>query len=129
MKVGIIIGSNELSRLNFASMYSIIAASNGDDVFVFITMEAVKAFVKGKREVKVEEASSRVIKEKEGEDAYINNFKKAKKAGNVKIYACSYASQLFGLKKEDYEDIIDEIAGIMTFDNDVYENSRIISVW
>lgn len=129
MKVGIIVGSNELARLNFASMYAIISASNGDDVFVFITMEAVKAFIKNKKEVKVTEDSSKVIREKEGEGIYLENLKKAKKAGNVKIYACSYASSLFSIKKEDYENIVDEIAGIMTFDNDVSENAKIISIW
>lgn len=89
-------------------------------------MDAVKGFTKNP-EVKSEDISSKIMVEKKEED-YMSLFRKAKKSGKVKIYACSYASKLFGYAKDDYNDIVDEIAGITTFSMDV-EGGQIISVW
>ncbi|ACP39390.1 DsrE family protein [Saccharolobus islandicus] len=126
MKTGIIVGSNERSRLTYAAMSTVIVSSIGDEVYVFLTMDAVKGFTKNP-EVKSEDISSKIMVEKKEED-YISLFRKAKKSGKVKIYACSYASKLFGYTKDDYSDIVDEIAGITTFSMDV-EGGQIISVW
>ena len=98
----------------------------GDEVYVFLTMDAVKAFTKNP-EVKTEDISSKTMIEKKEED-YISLFKKAKKTGKVKIYACSYASKLFNYTKDDYIDLVDEIAGITTFSMET-EGAQIITVW
>ncbi|MEM0091507.1 MAG: DsrE family protein [Saccharolobus sp.] len=126
MKTGIIVGSNERARLTYAAMHSVIISSMGDEVYVFLTMDAVKAFTKNP-EVKTEDISSKTMIEKKEED-YISLLKKAKKTGKVKIYACSYASKLFNYTKDDYIDLIDEIAGITTFSMET-EGAQIISVW
>ncbi|MGC9106558.1 MAG: DsrE family protein, partial [Thermoprotei archaeon] len=67
----------------------------------------------------------KLIREK-GEQDYLALFKKAK--ANTKIYACSMASKLFGLKKEDYNELVDDVVGIMSFYNEV-EGGQIIDVW
>lgn len=126
MKTGIIVGSNERSRLTYAAMTSVIISSMGDEVYVFLTMDAVKAFTKNP-EVKNEDISSKTMVEKKEED-YMSLFRKAKKSGKVKIYACSYASKLFNYTKDDYVDLVDEIAGITSFSMEV-EGGQIISVW
>ncbi len=126
MKTGIIVGTNEASRLAYAAMTSVIISSMGDEVYVFLTMDAVKAFT-NTPEVKTEDVASKVMVEKKEED-YISLFKKAKKTSRVKIYACSYASKLFNLTKADYNDLVDEIAGITSFSMDT-EGGQIISVW
>ncbi|MBW9140915.1 MAG: DsrE family protein [Candidatus Aramenus sp.] len=126
MKTGIIVGSNEASRLAYAAMTSVIVSSMGDEVYVFLTMDAVKAFTKTP-EVKTEDVASKAMVEKKEED-YISLFKKAKKTNKVKIYACSYASKLFNLTKADYNELVDEIAGITSFSMDT-EGAQIISVW
>ncbi|AHC50830.1 hypothetical protein SUSAZ_01690 [Sulfolobus acidocaldarius SUSAZ] len=126
MKVGIIVGTNERARLIYAAMNSVISSSMGDEVFVFLTMDSVRAFTKNP-EVKDSDVSSKTMVEKKDED-FAGLFKKAKKSGKVKIYACSYASKLFNYSKADYNDLVDEIAGITTFMMDV-EGGQIISVW
>lgn len=126
MKYGLIVGSNELSRLTYAAMTSVIVSSMGDEVYVFLTMDAVKAFTKHP-EVKQEDVSSKTMIEKKEED-YISLFKKAKKAGKTKLYACSYATKLFNLTKEDYNELVDEIKGITSFNMEI-EGGQIISVW
>lgn len=126
MKYGIVVGSNELARLTYAAMNAVIITSMGDEVCVFLTMDAVKAFTKNP-EVRQDDVSSKTMIEKKEED-YVSLFKKAKKSGRAKLYACSYATKLFSLTKDDYNELIDEIKGITSFMMDI-ENGPIISVW
>jgi len=124
-KVGIILGSNELSKLTYAGMSAVISTSLGDEVVIFVTMDAVKAFLKNP-EVKVNEDSSKYIKESK-EDPF-SYFKKAKSTGKLKIYACSYASKLYHASKESYNELVDDIVGITSFYLEL-EGGQIISIW
>lgn len=123
-KVGIVLGSNELSKVLFAGMWSVISTSMGDEVVVFATMDAVKAFVKENPEIKISDETSK----KASNEDLMGFYRKAKKSGRLKVYACSYASKLFGIEKEQYNDVVDDIVGITSFQMEV-EDGQIISVW
>jgi peroxiredoxin family protein len=123
-KVGIVLGSNELSKVLFAGMWSVISTSMGDEVVIFATMDAVKAFVKENPEIKISDETSK----KASNEDLMGFYRKAKKSGKLKVYACSYASKLFGLEKEQYNDVVDDIVGITSFQMEV-EGGQIISVW
>ncbi|MEM4076107.1 MAG: DsrE family protein [Metallosphaera sp.] len=125
MKLGIILGSNELDRVAYAGMHALIAASLDNEVVIFATMDGVKAFLKDP-ELKVSGETSKVIKE-QGENVF-EHFKKAKKSGKLKILACSYASKIHGLDKDKYSDLVDDVVGITSFSLEV-EGSQIITVW
>ena len=123
-KVGIVLGSNELSKVLFAGMWSVISTSLGDEVIVFATMDAVKAFTKENPDIKVtDEASKKALNED-----VMGYYRKAKKTGKLKVYACSYASKLFGLEKDSYNDVVDDIVGITTFQMEL-EGGQLLSVW
>jgi peroxiredoxin family protein len=123
-KVGIVLGSNELSKVLFAGMWSVISTSMGDEVVIFATMDAVKAFVKENPEIKISDETSK----KASNEDLMGFYRKAKKSGKLKVYACSYASKLFGIEKEQYNDVVDDIVGITSFQMEV-EDGKIISVW
>lgn len=123
-KVGIVLGSNELSKVLFAGMWSIISTSMGDEVVIFATMDAVKAFLKENPEMKISDETSK----KASNEDLMGFYRKAKKSGRLKVYACSYASKLFGIEKEQYNDVVDDIVGITSFQMEV-EDGQIISVW
>ncbi|MEJ2781409.1 DsrE family protein [Stygiolobus sp. CP850M] len=123
-KVGIVLGSNELSKVLFAGMWSVISTSMGDEVVIFATMDAVKAFVKENPEIKISDETSK----KASNEDLMGFYRKAKKSGRLKVYACSYASKLFGIEKEQYNDVVDDIVGITSFQMEV-EEGQIISVW
>ncbi|MDT7873164.1 MULTISPECIES: DsrE family protein [unclassified Stygiolobus] len=123
-KVGIVLGSNELSKVLFAGMWSVISTSMGDEVVIFATMDAVKAFVKENPEIKISDETSK----KASNEDLMGFYRKAKKSGKLKVYACSYASKLFGIEKEQYNDVVDDIVGITSFQMEV-EDGQIISVW
>jgi|ECHhosMinimDraft_1075155.scaffolds.fasta_scaffold02039_2 Uncharacterized conserved protein, COG2210 len=124
MRHGVLVGTNERSRLLYAAMETVIRASLGDEVTVFLTMDAVKAFTKDPTVIETT-TSSRLAKDA-GED-HISHLRKAKSSGRVEVLACSYASKLFHLSKEDYMDLVDDVAGITTFVSQV--DGQIISVW
>jgi len=123
-KVGIVLGSNELSKVLFAGMWSVISTSMGDEVVIFATMDAVKAFVKENPEIKISDETSK----KASNEDLMGFYRKAKKSGKLKVYACSYATKLFGIEKDQYNDVVDDIVGITSFQMEV-EDGQIISVW
>ncbi|AWR99078.1 DsrE family protein [Metallosphaera hakonensis] len=125
MKVGIILGSNELDRVAYAGMHALISTTLDNEVVIFATMDAVKAFLK-EPDLKVESATSKTIKENK-EDIF-QHYVRAKKSGKLKILACSYASKIYGYDKDDYGSLVDDIVGITSFSMEV-EGGQIISVW
>ncbi|QKR00180.1 hypothetical protein GWK48_07160 [Metallosphaera tengchongensis] len=125
MKFGIILGTNELDRVAYAGMHSAIYTALDNEVVIFATMDGVKAFLKNP-EIKVESASSKTIKES-NEDIY-QHFRRAKKSGRLKIFACSYASKIMKLDKDKYSDLVDDIVGITSFAMEV-EGGQLISIW
>jgi peroxiredoxin family protein len=46
MNLAIILGSNQLDRVEFASMTAFLASSMGDEVLLFATMDGIQAFRK-----------------------------------------------------------------------------------
>ncbi|BFH73690.1 DsrE family protein [Sulfurisphaera javensis] len=125
-KVGIVLGTNELSKVLYTGMWAVISTSMGDEVIIFATMDGVKVFLKENPDLKVtDEASKKVLEAKEDILSY---YRKAKKTGKLKIYACSYATKLFGLEKGNYDDLIDDIVGITTFQMEL-EGAQILSIW
>ncbi|QGR18618.1 DsrE family protein [Stygiolobus azoricus] len=123
-KVGIVLGSNELSKVLFAGMWSVISTSMGDEVVIFVTMDVVKAFVKENPEMKISDETSK----KASNEDVMGFYRKAKKSGRLKVYACSYVSKLFGIEKGQYSDVVDDIVGITSFQMEV-GGGQIISVW
>ncbi|BCS92412.1 hypothetical protein L3N51_02136 [Metallosphaera sp. J1] len=125
MKVGIILGSNELDRVAYAGMHALISTTLDNEVVIFATMDGVKAFLKNP-ELRVESGTSKTIKES-NEDVF-QHFRKAKKSGKLRVLACSYASKIHGLDKDDYGDLVDDIVGITSFSMEV-EGGQLLTIW
>jgi peroxiredoxin family protein len=56
--------------------------------------------------------------------SWYDTLKQAKEMGNVKIHGCTMTAELMGLKKEDYDPIVDDMCGVATF-VDAAQNSQI----
>ncbi len=124
MRHGIVLGSNELSKLVFAGMEAVTRTAVGDEVSIFLTMDAVKGFTT--QPVVAEELESSKVVKKDSR-GYMELFRMAKKSGKAKIYACSYASKLYNLTKENYLEDVDDIVGITSFVLEV--EGQITSIW
>ncbi len=127
MNLAIILGSNQLDRVEFASMTAFLASSMGDEVLLFATMDGIQAFRKSPTLLS-DADSAKKISVMENGGRFMDYFRKAKSTGKVKITACSMASKLFGLKKEDFQDVVDGIGGLTSF-LDSSEGSKLMSIW
>ncbi|HAE83813.1 MAG TPA: peroxiredoxin, partial [Ktedonobacter sp.] len=47
--------------------------------------------------------------------SWMENFQNAKEIGDVHIYACSMTMELFGMKLQDLEPIVDDVTGVAVF--------------
>jgi peroxiredoxin family protein len=108
-------------------MTALSAASLGAEVNVFATMDGVQAF-RNPPVLAVDSAAAKLIRDSGKESAYVENFRKAKSIGRVTLAACSMASELFGIRREDYASFIDSIEGVTTFmvEN---EGATLFQIW
>lgn len=125
MKVAIILGTNELSSLTFASIEAGMRTSMDDSVIMFVTMDGLKAFLK-EPEVKMNTQTSGLIEKKDPN--FRKTLKDAKESGLLKIYACYYVTQMYDVRMKDLDEMVDDIWGITKFSIET-EEAQIISIW
>lgn len=125
MKVAIILGTNELSGLTFASIEAGLRTSMDDSVIMFVTMDGLKAFLK-EPEIKTITGTSELISQKDPD--FTKNLIEAKESGLLKIYACYYVTQIYDVRLKDMGPLIDDIWGITKFSIET-EDAQIINIW
>jgi peroxiredoxin family protein len=122
-RMSLIVFSGTVDKLMAASILTTGAAAMGMEVEVFLTTWGLEAFRKGsfatnmKISKDFEEYGSIMMEQmmKKQVPSWMDNFKGAKEVGDVKIYACSMTMELFGIKLEDMEPIVDDVTGVATF--------------
>jgi peroxiredoxin family protein len=122
-RMSLIVFSGTVDKLMAASILTTGAAAMGMEVEVFLTTWGLEAFRKDnyKTNMRVSkdfEDYGPVMMEQmmaKKVPSWMDNFKGAKEVGEVKIYACSMTMELFGMKLEDLEPIVDDITGVATF--------------
>lgn len=122
-RMSLIVFSGTVDKLMAASILTTGAAAMGMDVEVFLTTWGIEAFRKGNSTTNTkvskdfEEYGSLMMEQmmKKQVPSWMDNFKGAKEIGTVNIYACSMTMELFGIKLEDLEPIVDDVTGVATF--------------
>lgn len=121
--MSLIVFSGTVDKLMAASILTTGAAAMGMEVEVFLTTWGLEAFRKDnyKTNMRVskdfEEYAPVMMEQMMAKKvpSWMDNFKGAKEVGEVKIYACSMTMELFGMKLEDMEPIVDDVTGVATF--------------
>jgi peroxiredoxin family protein len=122
-KISIIVFSGTMDKLYPMAILASGAAALGMDVEIFLTFWGLNAFRKDmvhsntKISKDFEEMASTMVtifKEKKVPH-WLDMLKQAKDVGNVKVYACAMTYDLFGMKKEDLVDVIDDVVGVGEF--------------
>ncbi|MBS7645259.1 DsrE/DsrF/DrsH-like family protein [Candidatus Bathyarchaeota archaeon] len=120
-KLSIIISSDKLDKLYPAAILASTAAAMDWRAELFFTFWGLFALKKGYEPKNVSGDYSQY------EDAIIGSvesgslpswrslMENAKKTGKVRMYACSTTLNTFGMKREDLEELVDEIVGAATF--------------
>lgn len=123
-KVSIVLFSGSFDKLIGTSILVGGAVGMDFDVDIFLQMWGVHAFTKeqanngGLPLSKEFEQYGPTISKNMSDlkmPSWLDMLRQSKQNGNVKIHACSAAMQVWGLKKEDLIDIVDDIMGAGEF--------------
>ena len=122
-RMSIIVFSGTVDKLMAASILATGGAAMGMEVEVFLTTWGLEAFRKDgyKTNMKVskdfEEYGPVMMEQMMAKKvpSWMENFKNAREIGDVKIYACSMTMELFGMKLQDMEPIVDDVTGVAVF--------------
>lgn len=114
--LAIILMSEDLEKLHAGSLVGSVASMSGMKVNVFVTMNALKAFLKEtatNRDFKTGTVGKEMLAKKI--PLFDELLKNGKELGDISIYGCAMAMDVMGWKKEDMIDVFDDVIGVSTF--------------
>ncbi len=123
-RLSMIVFSGTVDKLMPVGIMASGGVAMGQEVQIFLTFWGLMAFRKGAA------ASGQLPMSKEFEHMgpmmqqvmqernipnFVEQIRTAKELGDVKVYACGMTMDLFGLKLEDLEDVVDGVVGVGEF--------------
>ena len=121
-RLSMIVFSGEMDKLLPVGILASGAMAMGQEVRIFLTFWGLMAFRKGAfMSMPVSPAFAGMVGDmgamlrEKHIPGVVDQLRTAKELGDVKVVACGMTMDLFGLKLEDLEDIVDEIAGVGEF--------------
>jgi peroxiredoxin family protein len=117
-KLAIVVVSGSRERLQMAAMVASVGAVSGNEVSVFLSMNALAHFRKGQRAAAPAEGEfGRLLDEKKA-PPFEQLFRQAAELGDAKIHPCSMAMDVLKLGQGDLEDYLAEPLGLTKFLDD-----------
>lgn len=122
-RMSLIVFSGTVDKLMAASILATGGAAMGMEVEVFLTTWGLEAFRKDGYKINTrvskdfEEYAPMMMEQMMAKrvPSWMENLKNAKEIGEVKVLACSMTMELFDMKLEDLEPIVEEVTGVATF--------------
>lgn len=125
-KINIVCVTGTREKLQMAAMFASVAAATGDDVSVFLSMNALSYFVKGHAaEPPVEGEMGRLMAQK-GVPPFKQLFQQAVELGDAKLLPCSMAMDLLKINREDMDAEVGQPTGLTRFISDA-EGSQVLT--
>ncbi len=125
-KISVIVVSGALERLQMAAMVASVGAVSGNEVRVFLSMNAMPYFVKGNRTTPPPEGPFGTLMAGKNVPAFRTLFEQAVELGDAKVHPCSMAMDVMGVEREGLEPYLGEPLGLTKFLHDA-RNSQIWS--
>ena len=125
-KIYIICLSGEREKLQFAAMAASVAAVSGSEVHIFLSMNAFPYFVKGHRKAAPAEGEMGQMMAGHNVPPFYHIFEQAVELGDARIWACSMAMDVMGVKADGMEDIVAGPMGLTKFLSDA-EGAQILT--
>ncbi|HSN41811.1 MAG TPA: DsrE/DsrF/DrsH-like family protein [Burkholderiales bacterium] len=117
-KISIMVVSGTRERLQMAGMVASVGAVSGDEVTVFLSMNALGHFVKGAPpETPAEGAFGNLLESKKA-PPFKDLFRSAAELGDARIHPCSMACDILGVERKDLEPYLQEPLGLTKFLSD-----------
>ncbi|MBT7944125.1 MAG: hypothetical protein HN719_12325 [Alphaproteobacteria bacterium] len=109
-----------------AAMIASVAAACGDEVTVFLSMNALAFFVKGNTDNAPVEGAFGTLMEEKGVPPFKQLFQQAVELGDAKLLPCSMAVDLLEVTQDDLEPEIGPPTGLTRFLSDA-EGGQLLS--
>ncbi len=120
-RISIMVVSGSLERLQMAAMVASVGAVSGNEVIVFLSMNALQYFRKGSAPRPPSEGEAgRLLLDKKA-PPFLQLFQNAVDLGDAKIHPCSMAMDLLGLGAGDLQPFVGEAMGLTKFLDDAQE--------
>jgi peroxiredoxin family protein len=120
-RISIMVVSGSLERLQMAAMVASVGAVSGNEVVVFLSMNALPFFRAGTAaQPPAEGEIGRLLVEKKA-PPFKQLFENAVELGDAKIHPCSMAMDVLGYQQKDVEAYLGEPLGLTKFLDDASE--------
>lgn len=117
-KISIVCVSGTREKLQMAAMIASVAAATGDDVSVFLSMNALPYFVKGHAGEAPAEGELGALMAHKGVPPFKQLFQQAAELGDAKLLPCSMALDLMKITKNELDAEVGPPTGLTRFLSD-----------
>ncbi len=133
-KISIILSDGSVDKLMVAATLASGAAVMEKEVLLFLTMGGLLAFRRGDWKTNsaispdlspVADAMRQGLKGDDKGALWLSTLRSAKEVGNLDIVACSQTMDMFGIKKDDLEPVVDSVGGVATYYSKAEEGQTI----
>ena len=114
-KISIMLISGKREQLQMAAMVASVGAVSGNDVTVFLSMNALEYFKKESDGNAPSEGPMGDLLVEKNAPEFMDLFESAVELGDAKIYPCSMAVDIMELKNDDLVDYLSESLGLTKF--------------
>ena len=120
-RISIMVVSGTREKLQMAAMVASVGAVSGNDVRVFLSMNALPFFVKGADKQAAVEGEVGTLLAARRAPKFEDLFRQAVELGDAKIFPCSMAMDLLELQPDALLPYLGEATGLTKFLNDAGE--------
>lgn len=117
-KIYIVCVSGTREKLQMAAMIASVAAASGDEVSVFLSMNAMQYFVKGSSAEPPAEGEFGALLQTKGVPPFRQLFQMAAELGNATLLPCSMALDLLKITRDDLDPSLGPPTGLTRFLSD-----------
>jgi len=117
-KINIVCVTGSREKLQMAAMIASVAAATGEEVSVFLSMNALTYFVKGHTDDAPVEGEMGELMGQKGVPPFKQLFQQAVDLGDAKLLPCSMALDLMKITKEDLDPEVGPPTGLTRFLSD-----------
>jgi peroxiredoxin family protein len=120
-KICVVVVSGSLERLQMAAMVASVGAVSGQEVMVFLSMNALPYFAKGNSSKAPHEGDMGKLMATKKVPEFKILFEQAVELGDAKIYPCSMAMDVLGIEQAELEGYLGKATGLTKFLHDAQD--------
>ncbi len=117
-RISIMCVSGMHERIQMAAMTAATGSVSGMDISIFLSMNALPYFVKGRDATPPHEGEMGELMASKNVPPFKQLIEQAKELGGAKVYACSMAMDVLEVSEDDLDEVLDGPLGLTRFLSD-----------